>query len=124
RPGGVVATWGIRTLADQFLDEQWSMAPNVRTAMAYAAKAFVVGEGYEFEPVDGFGTTLARFKGDLVAIAADLYAKGALFGDSVSDAFAVNTGPSVNTPAVLAAGKLLAQVQLRTSPVPERVEIF
>lgn len=124
RPGGAIATWGIRTLADQSADEQWSMAPNVRTVMAYAAEAFVVGEEFDFEPVDGFGETLTRFKAELVKEAAKLYAVGALFGDSVSEAFAVNTGPSVNTPSVLAAGKLLAQVQLRTSPVPERVEIF
>lgn len=124
RPGGVIATWGIRTVADQSLDEQWSMAPNVRTVMAYAAKAAVIGEEFEFSDVDAFGGTLTKFKGELAKIAGDLYSVGALFGDSPGEAFTVNVGPSVNTPSTLATGKLIAQVQLRTSPVPEQVLIY
>jgi phage tail sheath protein FI len=124
RFGNVIQTWGIRSLADQVNDEAWSFAPNVRTVMAYAAQAQVVGESYEFANIDGFGRVLGEFKRDLIGAAKVLYDVGALYGLSPSDAFAVNVGASVNTPASLAAGKVLAQVSLRISPLAEQTVIY
>jgi phage tail sheath protein FI len=124
RFGNTVQTWGIRTLADQVNDEQWSMAPNVRTIMYYAARAYLIGEEMEFDAIDGFGQEAGKLKGELVAEAQRLYAAGALFGENPSQAFAVNVGPTVNTPTTLAAGKLLAQVSLRVSPITEQVLIY
>jgi phage tail sheath protein FI len=124
RFGNTVQTWGIRTLADQVNDEAWSMAPNVRTIMWYAARALVVGEEFEFDQVDGFGGETTKLKGALVKSAMALYSKGALFGLSPSDAFSVNVGSAVNTPTTLAAGKLLAQVALRVSPTAEQVIVY
>lgn len=123
RFGNTIQTWGIRTLADQVNDESWSMAPNVRTVMYYAAKAYVIGEEFEFDEIDGFGGEQTQLKGELVAIAKQLYDLGALFGESPGEAFAVNVGPTVNTVGSIAAGKLLASVALRVSPTAEQVII-
>jgi len=123
RPGGIVATWGMRTLADQINDAQWSMAPNVRTVMWYAARAAAIGDAHEFDQVDGFGHALAAFAGDLTAPASDLFTMGALFGTTPAEAFQVDTGPALNPPANLAAGIETAQVKLRTSPSAEALVI-
>lgn len=124
RFGNTIQTWGIRTLADQVNDEAWSMAPNVRTIMAFAAKALVIGEEFEFDEIDGFGGETTKLKGELAAVAQSMFNVGALFGASPAEAFSINVSPTVNTPTSLAAGKLLAQVALRVSPVAEQVVIY
>jgi phage tail sheath protein FI len=124
RFGNVIATWGIRTGADQLNDELWSMAPGVRTIMAYVAKASVAAEDSEFDQVDGFGHATGLLKSKLVEIALALFEEGALYGGVAAEAFSVNVGPTVNTAKTLAEGKLIAQVALRISPVAEQVVLY
>lgn len=119
-----IQTYGVRTLADQANDETWSMAPNVRTTMFFAARCYLVGEDFEFGEVDGQGQEASRLKGEIVAEATRLFKQGALYGETASEAFSVNTGPTVNTAKVLAEGKLLAQVALRTSPIAEQMVFY
>ena len=60
------------------------------------------------------------------ALAGDLitfYNAGALYGDDSTEAFVVNVGPAVNTPAKLADGVLSAVVSVRMSPHAELVQI-
>jgi hypothetical protein len=123
RFGNAIVTYGMRTLADQVADAQWSMSPNVRCVMAYVARALAIGEAHEFDQVDGQGHALSDFRGELMAAANDLFAVGALYGATPAEAFAVDTGPAINTPTTLAAGEMHAQVALRTSPSAERVVI-
>lgn len=123
RFGNTIQSWGVRTLADQVNDEAWSMAPNVRTIMYLAARCYLVGEEYEFDEIDGFGHAAAELAGDLSAECKALFDLGALYGKNVSEAFAVNVGPSINTPTTLAQGKLIAQVAVRVSPIAEAVII-
>jgi phage tail sheath protein FI len=123
RFGALIETFGMRTLADQALDANWSMAPNVRTVMAYVARARVVGDAHEFDQVDGQGRTISAFRGELMALANDLFLAGALYGGTPAEAFFVETGPAVNSPATIAAGELHAQVAMRTSPSAERIII-
>lgn len=123
RFGGAIVTYGNRSLADQQLDQNWSTAPSNRTVMAYVALAKVAAEAHEFETVDQQGRALGALKGDLSAPALDLWTKGALYGATPQEAFAVDVGPSQNTPTSLLAGAEQATVKLRTSPAPEAVVI-
>lgn len=123
RFGNAIVTYGMRTLADQTNDVSWSMAPNVRTVMAYVARAQQVGEQHAFDQVDPQGRALGAFRGELMAAASEFFILGALYGATPAEAFFVDTGPSLNTIASLAAGEMHAQVALRTSPSAERVVI-
>jgi len=123
RYGATIATWGMRTLADQASDAQWSQAPNLRCLMAYVARAKALGDQHEFDQVDGFGRALSVFASDLAAAAKIFYDLGALYGATAAEAYRVDTGPGLNTPAQLQAGIMTAQVALRTSPSAEQVVV-
>jgi hypothetical protein len=123
RFAGRLVTYGFRTLADQTNDKDWSLAPNVRAIMWYAAQAAVIGENHFADQLDGLGLSLADFKKDLMAPAKYLFDKGALFGATPAEAFYVDTGPAVNTPQTEAQGLELATVRLRFSSAGEGVQI-
>ena len=59
--------------------------------------------------------------GGIVAACSNL---GALYGDTPADAFVVNVGSPVNTPATIAAGELNAQASVRMSPFAQYVQIL
>jgi hypothetical protein len=113
----------MRTLADQTGDAEWSMAPNVRTIMAVTALVERAMEAYEFDQIDGFGSTLGKMQGDLNGIAGRFYRKGALFGATPQEAWSVNAGESLNPPAALREGKVTAEIALRLSPSGEQVNV-
>lgn len=123
--GGFLRVKGNRTLADPSLDANWSMAPGVRAIMWFAHRARLVGAAHEFLDLDPFGHELAAFKGDLMGEAKKLYDAGALWAPSgnPADAIVVDVGPSANPPAQLAQGIEVANVELRTSPTPDRTVI-
>lgn len=123
RFAGAIMTFGMRTLADQQQDAQWSMAPNVRCVMWYVAQAKIIGDNHEFDQVDGQGRELGSFKGDLTGPALDLFNVGALYGGTPAEAFLVDTGPAQNPPTDLAQGIEKAAVKLRTSPSAEQIQI-
>lgn len=125
RFGGILRVEGNRTLADPSLDQNWSMAPNVRAIMWFSHRARLVGMAHDFQDVDPFGHELAAFQGDLTGEAMKLYNAGALWAPSgnPSDAIVVDVGPSANPPSQLAQGIVQANVQLRLSPNPDRVVI-
>lgn len=123
RFGNAIVTWGMRTLADQVEDADWSMAPNVRTIMAFTALVERAMETYEFAQVDGFGSVLGKMQGDLNEIAAGFYKKGALFGKTPKEAFIISAGESLNPPAALREGKVTVEAALRVSPSAEQVNV-
>ena len=125
RFGGVIAIYGMRTLADPVGDQNWSMAPNVRAVMWFAANAFIVGEAHNFDTIDPFGHELAAYQGDLIGLGAVLNKAGALWCPSknLSDAITVDVGPSANPTQQLAQGIVRANVKLRLSPTPEQVQV-
>lgn len=123
RFGGIIATWGMRTLADQNTDRDWSMAGNVRTVMAYGARAKIIGDAHEFNNIDGFGHELGAFKGALTGPALQLHRAGALYGASPSEAFSIDTGPGVNPPSQITQGIEAANVKLRPAGAAEAILI-
>jgi phage tail sheath protein FI len=123
RYGTSIVTWGLRSGADQNNDSNWSFASNVRCVMRFIADAQQVGDAHEFDQVDGAGTALSEFRGELIAKANALFLVGALYGQTPQEAFYVDTGPQINSDASLAQGIMRAAVALRTSPGAERVII-
>lgn len=123
RFGNAIATWGMRTLADQVSDPDWSMAPNVRTIMAFTAKAERAMEAYEFAQVDGFGSALGKMQGDLNAIAVELYKVGALYGRTPQDAWLISAGEALNPPSKLREGIVTVEAALKLSPAAEQINV-
>ena len=115
----------MRTLADQSSDQAWSIAANVRCTMAIVARFRSIGDQHEFDQIDGFGEALSRFQGDLIGVCMEFFSPPvrALYGATPADAFRVDVGPGLNTPASLQAGILTAQVALRLSPSNEQTII-
>jgi hypothetical protein len=127
---GAIRNYGFVTAADRTLLPNHWMANNVRLDMAIKAEATAVGDTYVFAQIDGKGATTSRFAGALEGVLLNYYRLGALFDDAFaggpggpSTAFKVDTGPTVNTPALLASGQLTAVIQLRRSPFAELVQI-
>ena len=123
RPGGVIATYGLRTLADQNQDVNWSMAPNVRATMWYVAQAKNIGDEFDFSQIDGNGTALTDFGAALNDPAMALYEQGALYGAKPSDAYLIDTSAAANPPAQLETGEVVANVKLKFSPNAEGINI-
>jgi hypothetical protein len=74
-----------------------------------------VGLGYEYKPIDGRGRLLGALEGDLNAVCRSLWEVNGLFGESASDAYAVNTSVSINTTESVAYGEVNAVVEARFS---------
>lgn len=114
---GVVTNYGDVTLVNQTSEPNWEQFSASRTVMACAALADEVMDNYDFEDIDGHGYVFNDLKGDLVGSACmPLYAANALYGQTPEEAFAVNTGPDVNTPASITAKEIKAQIAIDVSP--------
>lgn len=124
RFGQPITTWGIRNLADQVNDSTWSQAANMRLIMAY--QALVEAHMEEFEPggqIDGFGHLLSDIKGEIEGVALGFLEKGALFGASPADAFAVNVGEALNPVKQLEEGVVVTESALHASPGLEQLVV-
>ena len=120
---GAIRNYGFRTAASPTaLPNHW-MASNVRLDMAIRAEAVAEGEKFVFDQIDGRGHKAAEFGGVLTGILQRYEQIKALYGDTPAEAFQVNTGPTVNTPARNALGELWALIQVRRSPFAELVNI-
>lgn len=118
---GAPRLYGYRTLAD--LESGWGLLSNARLNMEIVARAEEVGERYLFTQIDGRRVTISAFGSDLTGMLVPYYDAGALFGDTVSQAFYVDVGAQVNTLETIAAGDLRAVIGLRMSPFAEWVLI-
>lgn len=117
---GSFELYGYRSLA---LDSNWVFLNNTRFRMQVVNDFDVIGESFVFSEIDGKGQIFAAFAGALTGKCQAYYTNGSLYGQTINDAFVVNTGPQVNTPTTIAAGKIVAQVSLKMSPFAEQVNI-
>jgi hypothetical protein len=121
---GAIQAYAFRTLVDpagprsDWLELNWA-----RLNMAIVAQSEAIGEEYVFSQLDGRGHTIAAFGGELTGMLVGYYNADALFGEDVTDALNVNTGPAVNTIEKLADGILSAVLNVRMSPHAELVQI-
>ena len=121
---GTVQAYAFRTLVDPSGPAgEWRELNWARLNMAIVADCGAAGQGYVFAQLDGRGHTIAAFNGECAGVLVDYYNVDALFGEDVTEAFVVNTGPSVNTPESMADGRIRAVLQVRMSPHAELVEI-
>lgn len=120
RQGGV-QVYGWRSGA---VDPAWVDLSSVRFRMQLVDDATIAGASFDFAQIDGQGHVVAAFNGMLTAILAGYYAKGSLYGATPAQAFTVDTGPAVNTPATIAARQLRAVISVRMSPSAEVVQTF
>jgi hypothetical protein len=119
-----VRTYGYRTLVDPVEEPQWVQLNATRMIMAIKAEAEDIAEGFVFENIDGRGATIGAFYGSLVGMLVPYYERGALYGRSPQEAFAVDVGGQVNTPTTIADGQINAVISVRTSPFGELIQIY
>lgn len=120
---GVYELYGYRTMFDPTIDASaaWDEFSAARTRMAISADLLACGEQFAITQIDGRRQQIAKFDGAARAVLSRYWALGALYGASASEAFALDTGPSVNTPQTIQNKELHAKVGIKTSPFAEWV---
>ena len=119
---GDVRTYGGRTVMGP--DEpNWMWFGNSRVVMAIGHEADAIAEEYVLKQIDGRGHIFTKLEGALKAMLLRFYQTDALYGPEPSEAFSVNTGPTVNTPLTIAAGEVRAVIRIKTSPTAEWVQL-
>jgi hypothetical protein len=120
---GVVTTYDDVTLVDPTTDPEWLGAAGNRLVMQIVAAGGEIAEAHMFAQENGT-VEFAAFEGDLVSMLTRYWIAGALYPrDDVTQAFRVETGPSVNTPQTIQQRRLIAAIALKISPNARRVEI-
>ena len=120
---GQIRNYGIRSMADTETLPMWWNWWGARVIMSYRARAQVVGEDFMFAQIDGQGKTIGRFNDRLAAEAKELWQLGALYGNDPSEAYRIDTGPTVNTTNSIQNGELKAKCYLRVSENAEHIVI-
>lgn len=120
---GQPVIFGYRTFVNPVTEPTWLDITNARLFMVIASKISNVGGQFAFAQIDAKGKTTSRLatmiKGELLPY----FEKGALYGESPSEAFNVQTGANVNTIQTAEAKELLALVSLKMSEFGEVVTI-
>lgn len=118
---GNIELFGYRTGAkqDDNASKAWDSAGAARLRMAITNDLEIIGTQYLFNQIDGQGHTIASFTGAIIGKLQQYWSLGALYGATPSDAFVVDTGPTVNTPDTIAAKELHALIGIKDSPFNE-----
>lgn len=117
-----IRTYGARGVAGP-AELNWMWFGGAREVMAVAHESDAIGENFVLRQIDGQGVLFAQLNSALKGMLLEHYGRGALYGATPEEAFSVNTGSSVNTPATIAAGEVHAVIRLKTSPTAEWVHI-
>jgi phage tail sheath protein FI len=121
--GGQVKIFGWRSLANPNVSPGWVGLGTVRYLQNLASRAWSTGQGYLFQLIDGQGKTISRYVTALTALLLADWNAGEIYGATSSDAFQIDAGPTVNTPASLATNTLIANISVRPSPMAELIKI-
>lgn len=119
---GTIRTYGARSVAGPG-NLTWMWFGGAREVMSVAHQSDAIGENYVLRQIDGQGVLFGQLNAALKGMLLEHYGRGALYGATPEEAFSVNTGASVNTPATIAAGEIHAAIRLKTSPTAEWVHI-
>jgi hypothetical protein len=120
---GVFENFGFVSSIPPSTDVIYWQFNHARLRMAISAAAQQLAEQFLFSQLDGQGSDILAFATALTAMLMSYYQSGALYGATASQAFSVNTGPTVNTPTSLQAGQLNALLSVRMSPFAELIDI-
>lgn len=115
-------TYGNRTLVDSAERPTWVEFSGARVTMLIANRADEILEDAMFNVLDGRGFNVSEVGNQLAGLLLSYY-PGALHGATPDEAFFVDIGPTVNTPAKIAARELNAVIELKTNPAAERVRL-
>lgn len=115
-----IAIYGFRSAAT---DPNWIFLNNVRFRMQMVRDLDRIGEQFIFAEIDGKGQIFGAFSGVIAGLMQTYWLKKSIYGMNPSDAYQINTGPQVNTPATIAAGQINANVNVKMSPFGEFVTI-
>jgi hypothetical protein len=119
-PTGQFVLYGFRSAA---FNPAWTYLNNVRMRMQIVSQAGNLAETFVFQEIDPKGKLFGRLNGALSGLMLSYYQNGSLYGDTASQAYNVNTGPSVNTLVTIAAGQINANIAVKLSPFAETVNI-
>jgi hypothetical protein len=97
----------------------WQSFGASRLRMALTNELNIIGEQFLFDQLDGKGLTIAEFNGAISGKLLQYWQLGALYGSSASEAFVVDTGPTVNTPETIEAKELHSKIGIKISPFNE-----
>lgn len=119
--------YGWRSLSSD--DANYALLTGRDTLNYLAVEGENVLEQYVFKTIDGRGQLLSRVASTLVGLLDPIRAVGGLYerlnasGEQVDPGYSIDVGPSVNTDAVLGAGKIAARVSVRVSPSASLVDL-
>ena len=113
--------YGFRTLTNPNSDPVLIMASADRLIMAIKDQAFKIGQSVLMDQIDGNRHEATKYGNRIAAVLASFYAMGALYGVTSQDAYIVDTGPDVNTPATISNRELHAVVGIVSAPYAETV---
>jgi hypothetical protein len=119
-PGANPQLFGFRTVSAM---SRSYFGANIRETLTLARDIHDIGDGYVGRMIDGQGFVFADLANDLGSRLRRDYDLNALYGASAADAYGVDVGPTVNTPASIAAGAIRARVWFIPSPTGEKVVI-
>lgn len=124
----VVRLYGWRSLSADTVNYRFLTARDVMNNVAAQAEARL--EQFVFRTIDGRGQIFVEVDNELTDIVEPVRAGGGLYervgsdGAVLDPGYLIDTGPTINTPATIAAGEIRAQLSLRTSPVGELVHLI
>jgi hypothetical protein len=115
-----ISIYGFRSAA---FDPNWVYLNNIRFRMQMVRDVDILAEGYAFDEIDGQGQLIAAFNGSLGGLLLAYWNRKSLYGTTAAEAFSINTGPTVNTPATIAANQLNANLSVKMSPFAEQITV-
>lgn len=113
--------YSFRTLLNPINNPVLLMANAVRLLMAIKFNGYLIGQQQLFTQIDGQGHRANTYANMVSAMLLTYYQMGALYGATPKDAYSVNAGADVNTPASIAGRNLIVAVGVAPSPDAETV---
>lgn len=113
-----IQNYGFRSLSK---DSDWQQLTASRLRVSLVARHEAIGQRYVFKPPTK--ATFSDLNGELAAECLRDYNASALYGDTPEEAFRVDTGDTVNTPATIADGEINAVTYARFTPFGELVRL-
>lgn len=118
----VVQVYGFRSLS---VDPQYTQLNWGRLRMAIQNDAQLVAtEIAQFSTIDAKGQMLGRLNGHLAGVLQAYWQVGALYGNTATAAFSVDTGPAVNTALTVSQGQVIAILRIRRSAMAEYTNLL
>ncbi len=114
--------YGYRSVTN---DADWVQLQQARIRMAITTDLEDIAEKYVFRTIDSNGLLFGELEGEIAGALGEYLEDGLLYSPTgePEDAYSVDTGPSINTPATVADGQIKAVVQARFGQFAELVTI-